>query len=180
MCIYVRPLTKEETGQVEALLRSADAATYRHARVVWLSSQGQKVSQLMRAVGLSDRRIRDILHGFNQHGVNSLPRRKAPGGQRICDEKTRAALLELLRCPPTEFGIESHLWTGADLAAVAQQQGIAPAMSARTARREIRRAGYRWQQAKRWSAQEPEYERKKALRAPGRTGARRSDVGPGV
>ena len=38
------------------------------------------------------------------------------------------------------------------------------------------RAGYRWQQAKRWSAKEPEYERKKTARAPG--GARPS--GPGL
>lgn len=79
MCIYVRPLADEERRHVQALLRSSDAATYRHARVVLLSSQGMKVSQVMQAVGLSDRRIRDILHRFNQHGVRSLPRRKAPG-----------------------------------------------------------------------------------------------------
>src|SRR5712691_4650513 len=126
MCIYARSLTDEEQRQVQELLRSSDAATYRHARVIRLSSEGQKVSLLVQAVGLSDRRIRDIIHGFNQHGVNSLPRRKAPGGQRLCDEKTRLALLELLRRPPTEFGLESCLWTGADLAATAQQQGIAP------------------------------------------------------
>lgn len=180
MCIYVRPLTAEEQRQVQDLLRSSDAATYRHARIVLLSSERQKVSQLVRAVGLSDRRIREIIHRFNQHGVNSLPRRKAPGGQRICDEKTRAALLELLRRSPTEFGIESRFWTGADLAVMAQQQGIAPAMSARTARREIRRAGYRWQQAKRWSAKEPEYERKKTARALGGTRPSGGKLGPGV
>jgi hypothetical protein len=90
------------------------------------------------------------------------------------------ALLGLLRRSPTEFGIESRFWTGADLAAVAHHQGIAPAMSARTARREIRRAGYRWQQAKWWSAKEPEYERKKAARALGRTRASGSGMGPGV
>jgi transposase len=180
MCIYVRPLKDDEQRHIQALLRSADAATYRHARVVLLSSQGKKVSQVMEAVGLSDRWVREILHAFNRHGVNSLPRRPAPGRQRICDEPTRAALLELLRRPPTDFGIESRLWTGADLAAVAQQQGIAPAMSARTARREIRRAGHRWQQAKRWSAKEPQYERKKTVRAPGRASASRAFVGSGV
>jgi transposase len=180
MCVYVRSLTDAECGQVEHLLRSADAATYRHARVVLLSAQGQKVSQIMAAVGLSDRQIRLIVHRFNEYGVAALPRRKAPGRQRLCDATARSALAELLRRPPTDFGIESATWTGADLAAVAKQQGIAPDLSARTARREIQRAGYRWQQAKRWSAQEPEYERKKTTGAPGRAGARRSRLGAGV
>jgi transposase len=141
-----------------------DAVTHRHARIILLSSQGKKVPQIMPLVGLTDRRIRDILHRFTQHGVSSLPHRKAPGRVPLCDAPARAAL------------IESATWTGADLAAIARQRGIAPALSPRTARREIERAGLRWQQAKRWSAQEPEYERKKTVRAPGR--ARRG--GPGV
>lgn len=180
MCIYVRPLTDQEGRQVQRLLRARDAATYRHARVVLLSSQGKKVSAIMAAVGLSDRQVRKIVHRFVEQGISSLPRRKAPGRQSLCDAKARTALVELLRRSPTEFGIESATWTGADLARVAQEQGIAPALSARTARREIQRAGHRWQQAKRWSKQEPEYARKKAARAPGRTGDGRSDVGLGV
>jgi transposase len=180
MKLFVRPLTDDEQRQVEQLLRSADAATYRHARVVQLSSQGQTVAQITAALGLCDRQVRKVIHGFTQQGIATLPRRKAPGRQRLCDPTARTALAELLRRPPTDFGIESATWTGADLAAVARRQGIAPALSARTARREIQRAGYRWQQAKRWSAQEPEYERKKAVGAPRRAGAGRSELGPGV
>jgi transposase len=180
MCIYVRPLTEAEDQQVERRSRSGDAVTHRHARVVSLSAQRQKVSQIMAAVGLSDRQVRTIIHRFNQHGASSLPHRKAPGPQPLCDATVRGELVELLRRSPTEFGIESATWTGADLARVAQEQGVAPAMSARTARREIKRAGHRWQQAKRWSAKEPEYERKKTVPAVGRTRREQSGVGLGV
>lgn len=180
MCIYVRPLTPAERPQVEQMLRSTDAVTHRHARVVLLSSQGQKVTQIMPLVGLSDRQVRKIIHGFTNQGVSSLAHRKAPGRQYLCDQTARTALVELLRRPPTDFGIESATWTGADLAAVAQQQATAPAMSARTARREIERAGLTWQQAKRWSAKEPEYERKKTVGAVGRTGRSRAELGTGV
>jgi transposase len=180
MCIYVRPLTDPQGQQLPQLLHAADAATYRHARVILLSSQGKKVLEIMAAVGLSDRQVRKIIHRFTEQGISSLPRRKAPGRQPLCDAKTRASLVELLRRPPTDFGIESATWTGADLAAVAQQQGIAPALSPRTARREIQRAGLRWQQAKRWSAKEPDYERKKAVRPAGRASEERSRVGLGV
>jgi homeodomain-containing protein len=133
----------------------------------------------VREVGLTDRRIRDLLHAFNEHGPASLPRKKAPGSQPRCDADARTALLELLRRPPTDFGIESAFWSGEDLSQVAQAQGL-PRMSARTARREIERAGYRWQQAKRWSQKEPAYERKKAPRAPGRAGSQRPELGAGV
>jgi len=180
MCIDVRPLTEEEGRQVEKLRRSGDAVTHRHARVVSLSAQGQKVAQIMAAVGLSERQVRNVIHRFNQQGASSLPHRKAPGPQPLCDAPVRSGLVELLRRPPTQFGIESATWTGADLARVAQEQGIAPAMSARTARREIKRAGQRWQQAKRWSAKEPEYERKKTRPAPGRAGRGQPGVGAGV
>jgi transposase len=180
MCLYVRSLTEEEQRQVEKLLRSHDAVTHRHARVILLSAQGKKVPQIMPLVGLSDRRIRDLIHRFTQHGVTSLPHRKAPGRASLCDAKARAELVELLRRPPSDFGIESATWTGADLAAIAQAQAIAPALSPRTARREIERAGCRWQQAKRWSAKEPEYERKKTLPAVGRARRGQPGVGPGV
>jgi transposase len=178
MCLYVRTLTEAERPEVEQLLRSSDAVTYRHARVILLSSQGKKVPEIMPLVGLSDRRIRDLIHAFTQHGVAALPHRKAPGRAPLCDAKGRAQLVELLRRSPTEFGIESATWTGADLARVAEEQRIAPALSPRTARREIQRAGLRWQQAKRWSAKEPEYERKKPLRPAGR--ARRDQPGLGL
>src|SRR6476646_7944588 len=104
MCIYVRPLTADEDRQVEKLLRSSDAATHRHARVIFLSAQGKNVSQIMPLVGLSDRQVRKIIHGFTQQGVSSLPRRKASGRQPLCDAQARADLADLLRRPPADFG----------------------------------------------------------------------------
>jgi transposase len=168
-----------ERAAVEQLARAADAVTYRHARLVLLSAQGHRVPQLVQEIGLCERQIRKIIHAFNDQGVPALPHRKAPGGVPRCDAPARAALVELLRRSPTEFGIESASWTGADLAAVAATQGL-PVMSPRTARREIRRAGLRWQQAKRWTQQEPEYERKNAPAAVGRSGPGQPQVGVGV
>lgn len=180
MCLYVQALTPAEQACVEQLVRSRDAVTYRHARVVLLSAQRQRVPQIARTTGLSERWVREVIHRFKEHGLASLPRKKAKGATPRCNEQARAALLELLRRPPTDFGIESAFWTGADLAAVAKGQGIVDQLSERTARREIRRAGYRWQQAKRWSKKEPQYERKKAPPAVGRTCADRRGVGAGV
>jgi transposase len=162
MWLYVRSLTPEERAHLEALARSSETVTYRRARTVLLSSQGARVPEIMAALGLSDRTVRDTIQRFNRHGVPSLPRRKPPGKPRRCDPAAREALQELLHRPPTDFGIESRLWTAADLAAVAVQQGIVPAISQDTVRREIRRLGKSWQRAKRWTnSPDPDYSRKR-------------------
>lgn len=161
MWLYVRSLTPEEQQQVEALARSSDTVTYRHARIILLSAQGQRVFQIQQALGLSDRTVRDTLRRFNEDGVASLPRRRAPGNSRRCDAKAHAALLELLHRPPTDFGIEGGLWTAADLAQVAVSQGIVAAISPDTVRRQIRRGGQSWKRAKRWtSCPDPDYTEK--------------------
>jgi transposase len=162
MWLFVRSLTPEERSQVETLARSSDTVTYRRARTVLLSAQGTRVPEIMAALGLSDRTVRNTLHRFHQDGVPSLPRRTPPGKPRRCNPAARQALLELLHRPPTDFGIERGLWTAADLAAVAVEQGIVPALSQDTVRREIRRLGKSWQRAKRWtSSPDPAYTEKR-------------------
>ena len=162
MWLYVRSLTPEEVQHVEALARSSDTVTYRHARIILLSSQGHRVPAIQQALGLSDRTVRDTIRRFNDQGVASLPRRKAPGKPRRCTPTIREGLIELLHRPPTDFGIESGLWTAADLARVAQEQGLVPTISADTVRREIRRGGQSWKRAKRWtSSPDPDYSRKR-------------------
>jgi len=162
MWLFVRSLTPEERSPVETLARSSDTVTYRRARTVLLSALGTRVPEIMAALGLSDRTVRNTIHHFNQDGVASLPRRMPPGKPRRCDPAARRALLELLHRPPSDFGIESRLWTAADLAAVAVQQGIVPSISQDTVRREIRRLGKSWQRAKRWtSSPDPDYSEKR-------------------
>lgn len=162
MWLYVRPLTPEEQEQLDDLARSSDAVTYRHAQIIRLSAQGYRVPQIQAALSLSDRTVRDTIRRFNDLGPEALPRRKAPGQPRRCDPKAREALVELLHRPPSDFCIESRLWTADDLAAVAVAQGTVPALCADTVRREISRSGHSWQRAKRWThCPDPEYSRKK-------------------
>jgi transposase len=84
MWLSVRSLTPEERAQVDALARSSDTVTYRRARTVLLSSQGTRVPDIMAALGLSNRTVRDTIQRFNRHGVASLPRRTPPGKPRRC------------------------------------------------------------------------------------------------
>jgi transposase len=162
MWLYARPPSDEEQRQLEQLVRSSDAVTYRHARIVLLSLSGQKVPEIQAALGLSDRTVRDTLRRFNEQGPMALVRRKAPGAARRLDKAARERLVELLHQPPTDFGSESRLWTAPELAQVAVAQGLAATVSPDTVRAEIRRAGKSWKRAKRWTTSpDPDYQRKK-------------------
>jgi transposase len=162
MWLYARRPTDTEQPQLEQLARSGDTITYRHARIVLLSLAGQKVPAIQAALGLSDRTVRDTLRRFNARGPQALVRRKAPGAARRLDAAARTRLVELLHRPPTDFGIESRLWTAPDLARVAVEQGLVEAVSPDTIREEIRRAGKSWKRAKRWTTSpDPDYQRKK-------------------
>jgi transposase len=162
MWLYARRPTDAEQQQLDQLARSSDTITYRHARIVLLSLAGQKVAEIQAALGLSDRTVRDTLRHFNERGPAALVRRKPPGAARRLDATARARLVELMHRPPTDFGIESRLWTAPDLAKVAVEQGLVEAVSPDTVRAEIRRAGKSWKRAKRWTTSpDPDYQRKK-------------------
>jgi len=161
MCIYVRALTAEEGSEIDSLTRSSDTVTHRHARTILLSAQGIRAPKIAETLGYTSRAVGKIINAFNKKGVSSLPRGKAPGRPRICDDRTRDAIVELLHRPPSDFGIQSALWTAPDLAVVAMDQGIVETISEDTIRKELRRARMRWQRAKRWSTSpDPDYEKK--------------------
>ncbi|HEY3417076.1 MAG TPA: helix-turn-helix domain-containing protein [Armatimonadota bacterium] len=145
--------------------------TYRRARAVLLSAQGQTAPQIAHALGCSDRQIRNMLQAFNHRGVDSLPRRYAPGVPALCTPAQATAIVELFHHAPMEYGIERGTWTQADLCAVAVRQGIVPTIGRTTLGKILKAAGYRWQRAKRRSTSpDPAYEKK----TPGSLGRPRS------
>lgn len=161
MYFYIQPITAEEREEIETLSRSSDRITYRRCRMVLLSADGYTISDIAKALGQCTRTVRDTLHSFDDKGVAALPHKKAKGPTPILDDAGRDALLELLRQSPQNFGIQSALWTAADLASVAIGKGICESISANTVRRVVRSCGKSWQRAKRWTSPDADYEQKR-------------------
>jgi transposase len=162
MLLFARTPQAEERAELERLARSSETVTHRHARVVLLSLAGKKVPEIQEALGLSDRTVRDTLHRFNAHGAAALVRRKAPGKVPLLDAAAQAALLELVHRPPSDFGIESRLWTAAELARVATEQGLVPQISRYTVARVVAKWERSWKRAKRWTnCPDPQYTAKR-------------------
>lgn len=164
--LFVRDLTDPEEAELERALRSESAYTLRRAQILRLSDQGKRSSEIAANLGCSAQTVRNAIHEFNEEGPESLHREK-PGPKdpdRIFDEKTRKALMELAHQSPREFSKERSTWTLDLLAEVAFEEGLTNrVVSDETIRQAIQEMGHSWQRAKEWiRSPDPQYALKKS------------------
>ncbi len=163
--MFVRALTLEELDQLQAGLRSTDGFVLRRCQIVLASSQGQTPSQIAASVGRTPQGVRNVIHAFNQQGLDCLePRSNRPKRLRtLLDGSSLEALRELLHQTPRAFDKPTSLWTLELAAQVSFEQGLTPyQVSTETIRQALKRLGKNWKRAKKWiSSPDPEYQRKK-------------------
>ena len=143
----MRPLTipplDEATGA--ALRRRYDTAADPEDRsryqMVWLAHAGKHPPEIARLVLRSPATVRRVLHRYQEGGLDAVPRRTAPGPERIVTADWEAELLRVIDLDPHDVGVESANWTTGRLAAyLAQQTGIA--VSDETVREYLHAHGY--------------------------------------
>jgi DNA-binding NarL/FixJ family response regulator len=67
--LYVRALSDEERTQLAAGLRSSEAVVLRRSQIVLASARGERVPQIARAVGCSEKTVRHAIRRFSGQGV---------------------------------------------------------------------------------------------------------------
>ena len=166
--LHVRPVTDAERCALEDSLRSPDAFVLRRAQIVLASAAGERVGQIAPRVGFSGQAVRNVIHAFNQRGLDILTRRSHHPGVVVSafDTPRAQALRALLHQSPRAFGKQTSLWTLELAAEVAHEQGLTTArVSDETIRATLARMGVSWRRAKHWiTSPDPEYARKKARR----------------
>jgi transposase len=165
--MFVRAPTLEERDQLQAGLRSTDGFVLRRCQIVLASSQGQTPAQIAASVGRTPQGVRNVIHAFNQQGLDCLEQRSnRPKRLRtLLDDSSLEALRELLHQTPRAFDKPTSLWTLELAAQVSFEQGLTPyQVSTETIRQALKRLGKNWKRAKKWiSSPDPEYQRKKGL-----------------
>jgi transposase len=171
--IFVRPLTESEQEALHAGLRSPDSFVLKRCQILLASSQGQTVPQIAQRFGYPPNGIRQVLHAFNQGGVEALQKRSnrpktGPAAQAMLDEGKRAALRSILEQIPRAFGKEASFWTLSLLAQVSYEQGItARVLDADTLGVAVKRLGLNWKRARhRIASPDPAYAHKKSGETP--------------
>jgi transposase len=163
--LFVRPLTGEEEVSLREALRSTDAFRLRRAQYLLASARGQVPRQIAATYGGCEQTVRNVLHAFNQIGLNCLSpqsrRPKSVTAELIGPKLDR--LGEILHQSPRQFGKAQSLWTLTMLAEVAYEEGLTEQqVSYETIRMALIRLKANWKRAKQWiTSPDPQYTLKK-------------------
>ena len=128
---------------LHALAQAHDARLYRRLRALAEVAEGETIT----AVARQARVARSTLHRWIKRYLAermpvALAERQRSGRPRVALALTDDMLRQLLTSDPRQFGHNTTTWTVPLLAAHVRAQGVA--LSARTLRRRIRAARFRW------------------------------------
>jgi transposase len=163
--IFVRPLAATERDALITGLRAPDAFTLRRCQIILASARGERAPQIAVHLGCDDQTVRNVIHAFNQSGMDALvegssrPHRIAAAFDPVAADQLRA----LLHQSPRAFGKPTSVWTLDLAAAVCCVEGITDErVTGETIRATLKRLGVGWQRAKQWiTSADPAYARKK-------------------
>ena len=163
--ILVRPLTDAERSRLEAGLHSSDAFVLRRCQILLASARGEGPRRIATAVGRNDQTVRNVIHQFEQEGLDRVLTRQSHRPHRLHPKLDTAAterLRTLLHESPRRFGKPVSCWTLALAAEVSCEQGLtAERVSDETIRLALKRLGVGWRRAKHWiTSPDPAYARK--------------------
>lgn len=163
--IFIRSLTESERCQIGVGLRSSDAFVLRRCQSVLASSRGEHARAIARQLGCNDQTVRNIIHGFNAHGMAILKRgsSRPHRPRRAFSPEGLSALRALIHRSPRDFDFQTSLWTQEMLAQVRFEQGYANRLVTGEAMRKIlKRLGINWKRARhRISSPDLQYQEKK-------------------
>ena len=164
--IFVRDLTEQEQGRLEAGLHATEVYEFRRCQILLASARGEQAPRIAEMLGCTDQLVRNVIREFERDGLAACLRRGSSRPHTIhakVDAVAAEQLRALLHQSPRTFGKPTSVWT-MDLAAeVSVAEGIIPErVSGETIRQAILRLGVRWRRAKQWiTSPDPEYARKK-------------------
>src|SRR4051812_15063056 len=118
--LFVRPLTPEEQGALEAGLRASDAFVVRRCQCLLQSAAGRTPRQIQAQLGWSDQSVRRFIHAFAVEGLGCLQKKSSrpKTARKLLDAGACAQLREWLRQSPRDFGLPTSRWTLAGMAQV--------------------------------------------------------------
>ncbi len=164
--IYVRPLSDAEQEAVEAGLRSSHAFVLRRCQILLVSSRGERMPVIARALSCNEQTVCNAIHAFNNKGLAVLQEGSSRPHhiQSAFSAEQVEQLVAILHRSPRTYDKPTSLWILDLLAQVSYEQGLSPqVVTGKAIRATLLRLGILWKRAKRWiTSPDSEYLRKKA------------------
>ena len=152
--LAVRALTAEEAGAVRRLAHSRTAAArlVERARVIWLSSQGWRVSAIAAEVGCGEDTARRWLRRFDAAGLEGLADAPRAGRPATYTPEEVGAVVAAALTDPQALGLPFGDWTYDRLAAYVNEAAGVPMKRSRIQELLVAE-GLRWRQQETWFGQ---------------------------
>jgi len=160
--LYARTPSETEESSLHQLCRSPKTIIHRRARIILLSADRRAANEIAVHTGMHPNSIRKVIESFNGQGVDSIIPKPRSGRPPKFDTACCDRIIETVRHKPTEFGIESGVWTLQEAVDVLKEQEIVDSMCIESLRQVLKRAGLSWKRVKGWiSPSDPRYEERK-------------------
>ncbi len=112
--VRVRRLSDDEGRRLQRIVRrehGANAVRYRRALVVLASAGGNEVAAIARLVQTSPDRVREVIHRFNQIGLECLDPQWAGGRPRRITTEDEAFIVATAKSRPESRGLPFTRWS---------------------------------------------------------------------
>lgn len=157
MAVKVRRLTDDEGCQLQRIVRRGgggrekSVVRWRRAMIVLASAGGNAVPVIARLVQTSDDRVREVIHAFNELGLDCLDPKWAGGRPRRIEDDDRAFIVKVAKKRPRSLGQPFTRWSLAKLCGyLAKKKGRKVQVSEERLRQILHEEGVSFQKTRSW------------------------------
>jgi transposase len=166
--LKVREMTHEESQSVERLAhsRTATARAVERGRIIWFASQGQRVAEIARRLGIRESTVRLWLKRFNEQGLAGLLDEPRPGRPVTYTPQESSVVIASALTDPKTLDLPFASWTLDRLEAYLNEKGIAIKRS--RIDELLRSEGLRWRTQEHWFGErvDPDFAKKRGASPP--------------
>jgi transposase len=126
--VRARRLTEQEGQTLQRIVRRGkhESIRVRRALIIMASASGTPVPAIARLVAAHEDTVRDVIHAFNQRGLDALDPRWAGGRPRRISDIDAAFIVETATTRPEKLGRPFTHWSVRKLAAYLADNPIHP------------------------------------------------------
>jgi transposase len=129
MVLYVKELDGKEKKQLQEWMDCRDAELRHRARIVLLSADGYRVTEIAHLTDSHPANLRKWIHRFNRHSCKGLVTVRAGGAKPRLSNEQKEGIIALARSEPRDLGLNFTSWTLHKLAEQAQERNIVDRIS---------------------------------------------------
>jgi transposase len=159
--VYVKSITLDERDALRRSTRSTTAFVRDRAKILLLSSQRYIPREIADKTGCEARKVRNAIKAFNQHGLKTLNRGKAPGAEPKFSKEQKAQILMIAATEPKKIGLHFSTWSLQKLHQYIISQGVVDSICIETIRCLLKQEGMKLRKSKRFQySNDPQFAKK--------------------